>query len=114
VVGEDEFRDEVPKGVHRFERDMRRPLIPRRRVATCSFHWAQLRSMEGIMDCATSSRTNVRTDTTSDSKIVDVGSSRSSAASVNRVNIEFTKLWIGIIYLAARSPPTPLLQVATR
>lgn len=80
-VGDEELRDEVPKGVQRFERDIRRPLIPRRRVATCSFHCAQFLSMEGIIDCATNSRTNVRTEITSDSKMVDVGSSRSSAAS---------------------------------
>lgn len=49
-VGDDEFRDEVPNGVHRFERDISLPLIPRRRVATCSFHCAQLRSIDGIMD----------------------------------------------------------------
>lgn len=64
---EEELVREDPKVVQRLERDMKRPDSPRRRARTCSFHVWMLRSMWGIMDWATSSRTKVLMAVTSDS-----------------------------------------------
>jgi len=66
-VGEDEVRLEE-KGVQRFESDMKRPEMPRRRDRICSFQVTVLRSIVGMMDCVTSSRTKVRRAVTSESK----------------------------------------------
>lgn len=51
---------ELPNGVQRFDRDMKRPDKPRRRERICSFQVETLRSMLGIIDCVTSSRMKVR------------------------------------------------------
>ena len=60
AVEDDEEVLEPPKGVQRFDRDMKRPDRPRRRDRICSFQVETLRSILGIMDCVTSSRMKVR------------------------------------------------------
>lgn len=72
-----ELRDEKPR-VKRLETEAKRPVMPRRREATWSFHMADRRSMPGTTDCVTISRTNARMAVASDSKMYGVGSSSTS------------------------------------
>jgi len=84
-MGPDEVREDEPNGDHFLVRDVKRPLSPRRRDATCSFQVAELRSILGMTDCVTSSLTKVRTAVASDSNKQGVGSSMSSDDSTCRL-----------------------------
>lgn len=81
-MDEEELFRELPKGVQRLLRDIKRPDRPRRRDRICSFHCATLRSMLGMMDWVTSSRMKVRILLISESGRYCVGSVTSSVVSV--------------------------------